>query len=186
MTNGNRDAPQEDWTGLLRAALAGDAAAYATFLRAVAPVLRGIVRARAGGIDPARQEDVVQEVLLAIHLKRQTWDTSQPVRPWVYAITRHKVIDALRRQGRAVHVPVEEFGEVLAAEAAPDPFETRDALRLIARLDDRSAALLRAVAVNGATPEAAAAALGLSPGAGRVALHRALKRLAALRAGEVE
>ena len=52
------------------------------------------------GVGDADVEDAVQETLLAIHLKRHTWDPEQPLAPWVYAIARHKVVDALRRRGR--------------------------------------------------------------------------------------
>ena len=56
---------------LLRAALAGDEGAYTAFLQGVAVLVRSFARRRTGqgGIDP---EDVVQEVLLALHLKRHT------------------------------------------------------------------------------------------------------------------
>jgi DNA-directed RNA polymerase specialized sigma24 family protein len=84
----------EDWSLLLKAANAGDRAAYARFLRAVTPTVRGIVRARGASLGEAGCEDVVQEVLLAIHLKRATWQQDAPVRPWLYAIARHKVVDA--------------------------------------------------------------------------------------------
>ena len=40
------------------------------------------------GVGDADVEDAVQETLLAIHLKRHTWDPGQPLTPWVYAIAR--------------------------------------------------------------------------------------------------
>ena len=74
-------------------------------------------RARLGDADI---EDVVQETLLAIHLKRQTWD-AEPAgsRPWVAAIARHKTIDAMRRRGVRRAEPIEDFEAVLAAPEAP-------------------------------------------------------------------
>jgi RNA polymerase sigma-70 factor (ECF subfamily) len=63
---------EEEWAALLRAAIAGDGRAYARFLHAVSPVLRGIVRARGRALPPDQHEDIVQEVLIAIHAKRQT------------------------------------------------------------------------------------------------------------------
>lgn len=51
--------------------------------------------------------DIVQEVLTTLHNKRQSWKTDKPVLPWIYAIARHKIIDALRRyQGQATHVDI--------------------------------------------------------------------------------
>jgi RNA polymerase sigma-70 factor (ECF subfamily) len=38
-------------------------------------------------------ERVVQQVLLAIHAKRQTWDTRQPLAAWVWAIARAALAD---------------------------------------------------------------------------------------------
>ncbi len=58
----------------------------------------------------------MQETLLAIHQKRHTWREDMPVRPWLYAIVRYKVVDAFRARGRRVQVPIEDFAEVLPAE----------------------------------------------------------------------
>ena len=173
----------DDWADMLRAANRGDTAAYARFLAALAPVLRGIIRARAGGLDPASREDIVQEVLLTIHLKRHTWAPDRPLRPWVYAITRYKIIDVLRGMGRTVMLPVEDYADILPAEAEADPFASRDTDRMLDLLDDRSRNILRAVAYEGVKLADLAARFGLSDGAARVALHRALGRLAALRRG---
>ena len=174
----------DDWDGLMRAANGGDARAYAAFLRAVAPVIRGIVRARAGGLDPHSREDLVQEVMLAIHLKRQTWSPDRPLRPWLYAITRYKIIDTLRRKGKEASLPLDDAAEDTAAEAAQDPFEARDTGRLIDRLDDRSGGILRAVAFEGASLGDIGPRFAITEGAARVALHRALRKLASLRAGD--
>lgn len=176
----------DEWGQLLAAANRGDAAAYASFLREAAPVVRGIVRARAGGIDPHSREDIVQDVMLAIHLKRHTWHQDRPLRPWVYAIARHKIIDALRRRGRDAAMPIDEMVENIAGETAPDPFATSDVERTIVRLDAKSEGILRAIAFEGVGLASIGAKFGISEGAARVALHRALRRLAALRAGDQE
>ena len=174
----------DDWAHLLRAANRGDTAAYAAFLAALAPVLRGIVRARAGGIDAALREDIVQEVLLTVHLKRHTWAEDRPVRPWVYAITRYKIVDALRLRGRDITMPVEDFADILPAEADADPFAARDTDRMLDQLDDRSRNILRAVAYEQTKLADLGPRFGLSEGAARVALHRALSKLSALRRGD--
>ena len=98
---------------LMRAATAGDEKAYAEFLRGTAAIVRGFARRKIvqGGVDP---EDVVQETLLAIHLKRHTWRQDAPILPWIYAIARFKLIDAFRRRGRRIEVSVDDFAETLA------------------------------------------------------------------------
>ena len=97
---------EDEWTGLMRAAISGDSAAYQRLLKAVTPVLRAAARrglARAG--QPVDQsEDIVQDILLAVHLKRHTWDADAPFAPWLFAIARNKLIDVLRRRGRRVFV----------------------------------------------------------------------------------
>jgi RNA polymerase sigma factor (sigma-70 family) len=176
----------DEWARLLTAANAGDTRAYTRFLQAVSPVLRGIVRARGHGLGEAGHEDVLQEVLLAIHLKRHSWDPTAPVGPWLYAITRYKVVDAFRARGQKIDVPIEDFAEVLAAQAGPDPTEAADMDKMIGMLDGRSADIVRKIGVEGVTVAETAAALTMSEGAVRVALHRALKTLAILRERHVK
>lgn len=171
---------ERDWAALMRAANAGDGRAYARLLHAITPVLRGIVRARGWALPPDRHEDIVQEVLLAIHEKRHTWRDDSPLRPWLFAVTRHKVIDAFRRRGAAVHLPIEDFTEILEAVAGPEPLAARDAERMLAQIDARSAEIVRAVSLEGEEAGAVGARLSMSEGAVRVAFHRAMKRLAAL------
>lgn len=168
------------WEALLTRANQGDGAAFLRFLTEVTPPLRGLIRARGRGLPPDLHEDILQEVLLAIHLRRQTWVAGSPVRPWLYAVARHKVVDAFRRRGRRVHLPIEDMADILAAEAGPAPLAARDADRMLGMIDDRSAALVRAVRLEGQSTEDAAAGLGLTAGAARVALHRAMKRLSGL------
>jgi RNA polymerase sigma-70 factor (ECF subfamily) len=176
----------DTWAQLLAAANSGDAASYAQFLRNVTPVLRGIVRAKAGGLGAAACEDVLQEVLLAIHIKRHTWDSSAPLRPWLYAIARYKAADAFRARGRKIDLPIEDFVEVLEAEAGPDPTEAADMEKMIGKLDARSGAIVRKIGVEGASVAETGLAFGMSEGAVRVALHRALKTLALLRERHVK
>jgi RNA polymerase sigma factor (sigma-70 family) len=181
---GLSDQPPLD--NLLRAANRGDARAYEAFLRAIAPIARSIARSRGAGLGPEQCEDIVQETLLAIHQKRHTWREDMAVRPWLYAIVRYKVADAFRARGRRVQVPVEDFAEVLAAPEAIDPTERSDIERVIGRLDARSAQIVRAIGLDGASVSETAGALAMTETAVRVALHRAMKKLASLRARMIE
>ncbi len=169
---------------LLRAARAGDQRAYAAFLGAVTPTLRGIVRARIPTLGADSQEDIVQEILLAVHAKRHTWDDSAPLLPWLYAIARYKVIDAQRRRRHRGHEPLEPIiDQIEAAPHADDvaaAMAARDSAALIGQLDARSARIVRAVSLEGETTAEVGQALSMSEGAVRVALHRAIKRLGAI------
>lgn len=176
----------DDWGQLLTVANAGDSRAYAQFLQTVTPVLRGVVRAKGYSLGEAGCEDVLQEVLLAIHLKRHTWQEGTPVRPWLYAITRYKVADAFRARGKTVVLQIDDFAEVLPAELGPDPTEASDMAKMIGMLDARSAEIVRKICLEGSSSGATGQALNMSEGAVRVALHRALKSLTLLRKRHVK
>ena len=172
---------EQGWAALMRAGNAGDAAAYQQLLRELTPALRAAARRglSAGGYAAMDAEDVVQETLLAIHLKRQTWDSGSPFSPWLWAIVRHKTIDVLRRRGRKIHVPIEDFAEVLGNEEAEPSMIVEDIDRHLKSLPDRQRNVVRAIAVDGASISEAADRLSMSAGAVRVALHRGLAALAA-------
>ena len=179
MNSGGRE---QQWAGWMRAALDGDKQAYERFLRAVVPHLRGLARRRCEqfGAPASEAEDVMQEVLLAVHLKRGTWDPSRPIGPWLSAIVRNKMIDSLRRRGRHVNVPIEDVIETLEAAERTDAMDLRDAERLLERLADPQRDIVRSISMNGAGVRETAERLKMTEGAVRVALHRALKNLAAL------
>lgn len=171
---------------LLRAANNGDQRAYARFLTTITPMLRGIARSRGAGLSSDACEDIVQETLLAIHQKRHTWRQDLPVRPWLYAIVRYKVVDAFRARGRRVHVQIDDFAEVIPAEPDVDPTVRSDAERVISHLDVRSARIVRAIGLDGASIAEVSRALDMTETAVRVALHRGLKKLANLRERMIE
>jgi len=173
---------EEQWAAWLRAAIEGDGKAYERFLSGVAPHLRAMARRCCDQFRaPASEaEDVVQEVLLAVHLKRGTWDASRPLGPWLSTIVRNKMIDSLRRRGRHVAVPIEDVIETLEAAEDTDATDMRDAERLIDRLGDPQRDIVRSISLKGAGIRETAERLDMTEGAVRVALHRALKTLAAL------
>ncbi|MGE0800301.1 MAG: sigma-70 family RNA polymerase sigma factor [Lautropia sp.] len=173
---------ENDWAAWLLAAMAGDADAYRRFLVSVTPHVRAVARSRCRrlGAPDGEAEDIVQEVLLAIHLKRGTWDPSRPVGPWVAAIARNKLIDVLRRRGRHVDVPIEDVMGSLQAEDRTDDLAARDIGVLLAQLKTRQREIVRSISLDGASVRETAARLRMTEGAVRVALHRALKTLGAL------
>jgi RNA polymerase sigma-70 factor (ECF subfamily) len=132
------------------------------------------------GAPASEAEDVVQEVLLAIHLKRGTWDPARPIGPWLSAIVRNKLIDSLRRRGRHVNVPIDDVIATLEAEEQTDALDRLDAEHMLERLKDPQRDIVRSISIQGTSVRETAERLKMSEGAVRVALHRALKSLAAL------
>lgn len=172
---------EAQWAEWMRSALDGDAAAYDRFLRAVTPHLRSMARRRCEqfGAPAGEAEDIVQEVLIAVHLKRGTWDPGRPIGPWLSTIVRNKLIDALRRRGRRVDVPLEDVMATLGAEDAAVS-DRLDAESVLARLREPQRDIVRSISLEGAGVKETAARLKMSEVAVRVSLHRALKALAAL------
>lgn len=171
---------EPQWAALMRAALRGDAGSYRRLLDELAPVLRGLARRGFAHykLGPDDVEDVVQETLLALHLKRHTWDETKPLVPWLQAIARNKLIDNLRRRGRGTHLPIDDFAESLIGDPEPAGLNGVDARNVIARLEGREREIVVAISIEGASARQVAERLGMTEGAVRVALHRALRSLA--------
>ncbi|HKH81437.1 MAG TPA: sigma-70 family RNA polymerase sigma factor [Methylovirgula sp.] len=172
---------ENEWSSLLRAANAGDALAYQRILKQLAPVLRSYVRrwlARSF-VPDADAEDIVQEILLAIHTKRHTWIETAPVAPWLFTIARHKVIDALRRRGRRIDVPIDDYAETLTDNTEEPNLIGLYIDRHLESLPGVQRKVVKAIAVSGASIAETAESLAMTRGAVRVALHRGLAALAA-------
>lgn len=173
-------ARDKEWSDLMRSAMSGDSAAYQSFLTCVSQALRRSVRRGLGGMDlsSADAEDIVQEVILAVHMKRHTWDQTKPIGPWIMAIARNKLIDEIRRKGRRTEVPIENFLDVLEAGGQDDAIHAYDAKRLLNALKGKARDIVQAIAIDGSTTREVADRLGMSEVAVRVSLHRSLKSLA--------
>ncbi len=162
---------------LLAAARAGDSTAYATLLSSLAALLRPFVRRHLQRHD-SDVEDVLQDVLLAIHIRRESYDASrQPMTAWVYAIARYKVIDHLRREGLRAHIPLDGMDALFAADTADAGDAQRDANALVARLPEQQRRAVRLVKLDELSVREAAAETGLSETAVKVNVHRGIKNL---------
>lgn len=171
-----------DWTQWMRAALAGDSDAYRQFLLSVTPYIRAVARKRcrnAGAAD-SEAEDIVQEVLLTVHLKRGTWDPSRPISPWISAIIRNKVIDSFRRRGRMINIPIDDVTDHLQADEPKQDIAATEIDALLGQLKLAQRDIVQSISINGDSIQETAARLKMSEGAVRVSLHRALKALGAL------
>ncbi len=163
---------EAELTRLMRAAISGDEIAYGDFLQKAACLVRGLALRKIvhGGIDP---EDIVQETLLAIHLKRHTWRQDAPIMPWLCAIARHKLIDAFRRRGRRPEIEIGEIAETFAAPAS-DSASDREIGHALAALAPGQRSVVASISVDGRSIGETAKRLGMSETAVRVAFHRGL------------
>lgn len=174
------DSTEAKLAGLMRAALAGDNVAYTAFLRAATALVRNVVRRKLPDGGVVAPEDIVQETLLALHAKRHTWRTSEPILPWLLTIARYKVVDVYRRRGTRVFVDIEDVADVLVAPDAATPGDNERYIDgAIAGLSDGQGKVMRAMAVDGRSIKETAEDLGMKETAVRVAFHRGLAAIAA-------
>lgn len=181
----NEEKLSSDFEARLRplwmAAQAGDEHAYRQALSLMAARLRSFYRRRMSGlIDYV--EDLVQETLLAVHLRRGTYDAQFPVSAWLTAIAHHKLVDLLRRRGRKDNLN-DEYDDVdemsLATEAA-EPHALRDLEVLLRALPETQRQSIVLTKLEGLSVAEASARTGISEASIKVNVHRGLKRLADL------
>ena len=166
---------------LLLAALDGDAKAYQAFLQALGAHLRPFLRRRLPTLAD-EVEDLVQEVLLAVHNARHTYLPGQPLTAWVHAIARYKMVDFLRHRARreALHEPLDDHADDLFAASGEEAAQAqRDVEKLLAELPDRHRLPIVHVKLQGLSVRESAQLTGYSESAVKVGIHRGLKALAA-------
>ncbi|MGM1063730.1 RNA polymerase sigma factor ShbA [Saccharothrix sp. Mg75] len=170
---------------VLDAAVAGDRRAVETLLALVRPLVVRYCRARLGRGEraSASADDVAQEVCLGVLRALPAYhDRGRPFLAFVYGVAAHKVADAHRAAARNRSEPVAQVPDDAGDEPGPEQRALRGelSLRLGALLGllpakQREIVVLRVVV--GLSAEETAEAVGSTPGAVRVAQHRALQRL---------
>lgn len=161
---------------LLLKGLAGDEAAHRAFLTEAAALLRGFFRNRLRG-RPEDAEDLVQETLVALHTRRDTYDPAYPLTAWLYAIARYRLIDFLRRAKHRAHASLDGFD---AGAADPD-YDASDARRdvatLLGKLPEKQRTAIRLIKLEEKSVREAAEETGLSESDIKISVHRGLKTL---------
>ncbi|MGD9483668.1 sigma-70 family RNA polymerase sigma factor [Streptomyces sp. TRM70308] len=194
-TPGTTVVPPERGSGIgavVRRAVAGDEQATHDLLAHVHPLALRYCRTRLSRLPgDARHfvDDLAQEVCLAVLCALPRYrDTGKPFEAFVVAIAQHKVADlqraAMRHPGSTA-VPSDEMPEQPDDSLGPEErallsSDTEWAKKLLANLPEHQRELILLRVAVGLTAEETGQVLGMSPGAVRVAQHRALSRLRAL------
>lgn len=161
---------------LMHQSQGGDKRAYAALLEQVAAWLRRYLRRR---VPPHQLDDLVQDVLLSLHEKRDSWDPGRAFLPWLAAIARYRWVDHLRRVYRnrddatVTQEPSQDSDE--GAVVARLSLE-----RLLAQLPAGQADAIELVRIEGLSIAEASRKTGQSESLVKVNIHRGLKRMAAL------
>jgi RNA polymerase sigma-70 factor (ECF subfamily) len=170
----------QDFARVLSCAQDGDQGAFALLWRDLNPSL---IRYLTVAGDPA--EDVASEVWATVvkGLRRFRGDETA-WRAWVFTTARRRAVDAGRRRGRMLDRERAWQAWPSMGEAVVDPaelvvrrFDTDAALALVARLPPGQAEVIALRVIAGLPVAEVARILGRSPGAVRVAHHRALQGL---------
>lgn len=176
-------AEEDDLKDWMIRSLDGDAAAYHSLLRGVAPLLRAFFGRRLHA--DSETEDLVQEALMALHSRLLTFDRSRPFTPWLYAIARYKLADHFRRSRQFVDI------DSLEAEPSSGNFESASvASILLAELLDgltpKQRGAIRATKIEGYSIAEAANAAGISQSDAKMSVSRGLKRMTARLQGKAQ
>jgi RNA polymerase sigma-70 factor (ECF subfamily) len=159
--------------------------AIEALLRQLRPAIVRYCRARLARTGSHDEDDVAQEVCLALLSALPSYrDTGRPFGAFVFAIAAHKVADAARCAARSP-LPVPVLPDLPDRGLGPEEIavagvDARRARILLASLPDGQRRLLLLRVVAGLSAEDTGYVLDMSPGAVRVAQHRALVRLRAL------
>ena len=151
----------------------GDEDAYRQLLEEVSAVLDRYLQSRIGAAGLV--EDCVQETLIALHKGRHSYDPRRSFRAWMFAIARHKLVDALRRVR-----PPEEAG-VLDEQLLVSPGDTMEATlaggQMMRALSAPHREAIMLTKVVGLSTAEAADKLAISESALKVRVHRGIRRL---------
>ncbi|MGH3753168.1 MAG: sigma-70 family RNA polymerase sigma factor [Pseudonocardiaceae bacterium] len=175
----------DDLNLLVSAAVNGDRDAVESVLRWIRPHVVRYCRARVGSQERtfASADDVAQEVCIAVLTALPSYrDQGRPFLAFVYGIASHKVADAYRAAARNRSEPVPEIPDSPELTDGPEQRAMQNELtgqmdKLLGVLSDKQREILILRVVVGLSAEETAEAAGSTPGAVRVAQHRALGRL---------
>lgn len=162
-------------------AVAGDRRAIERLLGTIRPLVVRYCRARVGTF--ASADDVAQDVCLAVLTALPSYrDQGRPFLAFVYGIAAHKVADSFRSFSRNRAEAVPELPESMDTAAGPEQQAMQGELsaqmrKLLQVLPEKQREIVVLRVMVGLSAEETAEAVGSTPGAVRVAQHRALTRL---------
>ncbi len=171
----------ESFPVVLAAAQDGSEAAFSQLWRDGNPVLLRYLRV----ISPEAADDIAAETWVQVvrgladfRGDERSW------RAWLFTTSRRRTLDEARRRSRRPVVPLEFIpestlpGAADTADIALEHLGTQAALALLTQLPRLQAEVILLRVVAGLDTETVGRMVGRSPGAIRVATHRALRRLA--------
>ena len=128
--------------------------------------------------DMSTVDDLLQTTFLQLHRARHTYMPPRPVKPWMYAITRHVALMHLRSQRRRREItPVENLPEIPIPPEVEKLGDRKIVRRLLLELPRPAQEVLVLHHMLGLSFAEVGRIMGISSGAAKVRAHRALKVL---------
>jgi len=158
----------------------GDRDAADELVRRMAPLLFGFLSAP--GRSRSDTEDLVQQCWLRLHKSRQTYRSTEPVLPWVFAIARHASLDSFRRQKRieSREVMVDRLPEDAQQPETPMAGLKDELGYYLGQLPASQREVVLMLKVSGMSLEEVARATSSSVGSVKQKAHRAYTKLRSL------
>ena len=170
----------EELAPLVPRAVEGDARALRAIIRIIHPAVVRYTRARISCGKIPGADDVAQEITLAVANSITRYkDQGRPFMAFVYGIASNKVADAYRAMGRDKTTPTDTVPESTDSGLTPEAYAlvedgSNRVREILDCLSDRAREIIILRVFVGLTAEETAEIVGSTPGAVRVAQHRAL------------
>lgn len=177
------DSTDDALADLVPLAKKGDRRALQDIIKIVHPLVLRYARARIGGGKSPTPEDVAQEVCLGVAQSLNNYvDKGKPFMAFVYGIAFNKVADAHRSMARDRSLPTEDVPDSVDVSDTPEQYalvsDGSNRVRgLLDSLSEKAREILILRIFVGLTAEETARVVSSTPGAVRVAQHRALASL---------
>lgn len=152
----------------------GDREAYRALLDDVRPALRSFLARRTR--NTADLDDVYQDVLLALHRARSTYEPGRFFDAWFFGIAKYVTVTHFRRSVARASREILEEAPTGGVTGADDGLELR-LRRAIDELPPSQREAIGLLRIRGLSPDEAAKAASTTAGAIKVRAHRAFKTL---------
>ncbi|WP_246047581.1 sigma-70 family RNA polymerase sigma factor [Leptospira ilyithenensis] len=170
----NRIAPEE-LSGLMRSSQKGDSSSYRKLLEETSEILRKALSIKI--YDPNDREDVLQEILIAIHLSKHTFLPDKSFLPWLSAIAKYKIVDYIRKKERMKKREIIRSNEYLPEK---EYFDSEEDIKeyieeILDKLSEKQRLIIRLLKLERMSVAETAKVMSMSQSAVKTAAHRIYK-----------
>ncbi|MCB1193414.1 MAG: sigma-70 family RNA polymerase sigma factor [Leptospiraceae bacterium] len=170
---------QQDFSEFMRKAQGGDDKSYHILLSGILEMLRSLLYSKIQNVQD--REDVIQNILMAVHKARHTYIPKKPFSPWLGAIIRNKVIDYYRLQKRHsitdfVEIPDIEDNRHFVPQDISEEYYA-NLLKAVGELPEKQRVIFKMLKIDGLSIKEVSLKTGYSESNVKVTAHRVYKRL---------